>query len=191
MIQNDSKMKKILIISGFIAAFLCLAQNANAQYLPSQIHRNGATFVDGRGQLLSDSELVDAIGEDIYQETVVGARKQYTAGRKLLISGVAGLGVGIAGLVGGAAIIAAAGPHQKSNNEVYFDDEDKAATGGLVVLLGSVATALGGTALSAGIPLKVIGQSRLNWVENDYNERHAASLHLGVTPNGVGLALRF
>ena len=58
-------------------------------------------------------------------------------------------------------------------------------------MLGSVATVLGGTALSAGIPLKVIGQSRLNWVENDFNERHTASLHLGATPNGVGLAFRF
>ena len=184
-------MKKSLIISGIIAAFLCLAQNANAQYLPTQIHRDRANFVDERGRTLSDSELIDAIGADIFQETVVGARKQYTAGRKLLVSGIAGLGVGVAGMLGGAAIIASAGPHQNSNNEVYFDDNDKAATGGLVVLLGSVATALGGTALSVGIPLKVIGQSRLNWVENDYNERHAASLHLGATPNGVGLAFRF
>ena len=184
-------MKKVLILSGLVAAFLCLAKNANAQYIPSQIHRDGASFVDERGRDLSDSELIDAIGEDIFQETVIGARKQYTAGRKLLVSGIAGTGVGLLGIVGGAALIGAAGPHQNSNNEVYFDDRDKAEAGAVVLAIGTVAVALGGTALSAGIPLKVIGQSRLNWVENDYNERHAASLHLGATPNGVGLAFRF
>lgn len=184
-------MKKVLILSGLVAAFLCLAQNANAQYLPDQIHRDGAGFVDGHGRALSDSELVDAIGEDIFQETVIGARKQYTAGRKLLISGIVGLGVGVAGMLGGGALIAAAGPHQNANNEVYFDDSDKAEAGAVVMLLGSVATVLGGTALSAGIPLKVIGQSRLNWVENDYNERQGYTLHIGATPNGVGLAINF
>ena len=184
-------MKKALILSGLVAAFLCLTQNANAQYLPAQIHRDGASFVDERGRTLSDSELIDAVGVDIFTETVIGARKQYTAGRKLLVSGIAGLGVGVAGILGGTAIVAAAGPHKNANDEIYFDDEDKAMTGGAVILLGSVAAALGGTALSIGIPLKAIGQSRLNWVENDYNERQGSALHLGATPNGVGLALRF
>ena len=184
-------MKKILIISGILAAFLCLAQNAHAQYLPSQIHRDRAGFVDEHGRTLSDNELIDAIGTDIFEETVVGARKQYTAGRKLMIGGIVGLGAGVVSMLGGTAVIAAAGPEQAADGEVYFKDEDKAITGGAIVLIGSVVTALGGTALSAGIPFKVIGQSRLNWVENDYNERHAASLHLGATPSGVGLAIRF
>ena len=59
------------------------------------------------------------------------------------------------------------------------------------MVLGSIATALGGTALSVGIPLKAIGQSRLNWVENDYNEHQGYSIHFGSTPSGVGIALRF
>ena len=184
-------MRRILIISGLVAAFLSLAQNANAQYRPARIHRDRADFVDEYRRILSDSELIDAVGVDIYEETIIGARKQYTMGRKLVVSGVAGLGVGIAGIVGGAAIIASAGPHKNANDEVYFDDEDKAATGGLVAVIGSVATALGGTALTVGIPLKVIGQSRLNWVENDYNDRQRISLNVGATPNGIGLALRF
>lgn len=184
-------MKRIAILCGLVAAFLSFAQSAKAQYLPTQIHRDKATFVDERGRTLSDSELVNAVGAEIFTETVVGARKQYTAGRKLLVSGIAGLGVGVAGILGGTAIVAAAGPHKNANDEIYFDDEDKAMTGGAVILLGSVAAALGGTALSIGIPLKAIGQSRLNWVENDYNERQGSALHLGATPNGVGLALRF
>ena len=183
-------MKKALILCGLVAAFLSLTQTANAQYIPAQIHRDGASFVDERGRALSDSELIDAVGADIFQETVIGARKQYTAGRKLLVSGIAGLGVGVTGMLVGAGLVAAAGPHQNANGEVYFDDKDKADYGVIALAIGSLATALGGTALSAGIPLKVIGQSRLNWVENDYNERHS-SLHVGATPHGVGLAVRF
>ena len=184
-------MKKALILSGLVAAFLCLAQTVSAQYVPSRIHRDGASFVDGRGRTLSDGELIDAIGEDIFAETVIGARKQYTVGRKLLISGIAGTGVGIASLVGGAALIASAGPHEAANDNIYFDDKDKAESGMVVVAIGAIATALGGTALSAGIPLKVIGQSRLNWVENDYNERQSYTLHIGAAPHGVGVTLNF
>lgn len=184
-------MKRILIISGVIAAFLSLAQNASAQYRPARIHRDRADFVDEHRHILSDSELIDAVGVDIFEETVIGARKQYTAGRKLVVSGAVGLGVGIAGIVGGAAIVASAGPHKNANDEVYFDDEEMAATGGLVALIGTIVTSLGGTALTVGIPLKVIGQSRLNWVENDYNDRQRISLNVGATPSGVGFALRF
>ena len=180
-----------MILCGLVAALLCLTQTVNAQYLPNQIHRDGASFVDERGRELSDSELIDAIGADIFQETVIGARKQYTAGRKLLISGIAGTGVGLLGIVGGAVLVAAAGPHENANNEIYFDDRDKAEAGAVVLTIGSLATALGATALSAGIPLKVIGQSRLNWVENQYNEQRGYTLHIGATPSGVGLAVRF
>ena len=184
-------MKKALILCGLVAAFLSLTQTANAQYLPQRIHRDGANFVDERGRNLSDGDLIEAVGVDIFEETVIGARKQYTAGRKLLISGIAGLGVGVVGVVAGAAMVAASGPHQNANGEVYFDYPDKADSGAVVVVLSSLAAALGGTALSAGIPLKVIGQSRLNWVENDYNERQGYTLRFGATPHGVGLAVRF
>lgn len=184
-------MKRIALFCGIIASFLCLVQMANAQYIPKRIHRDGASFVDGRGRTLSDSELIDAIGEDAFSETVIGARRQYTVGRKLLVSGIAGTSVGILGMVGGAALIAAAGPRQNINNEVYFENRDKAENGAVVLAIGTIATALGGAALSAGIPLKVIGQSRLNWVENDYNERQGYSFLFGSAPHGVGLTMYF
>ena len=174
-----------------VAAFLCFSQNAKAQYLPDQIHREKDHFVNESGSILSDKELIDAVGADIFQETVVGARKQYRTGQKLFVSGLAGLGVGVVGIVGGTAIIGAAGPHQTANNEVTFDDEDLALTGAVVLTIGSIAAALGGTALTVGIPFKVIGQSRLNWVENDYNERQGYTLRFGAAPHGMGLTVRF
>ena len=185
-------MRKSIIFCGIVMVFMCLTHSANAQYIPAQIHRDGAAFVDEHGRTLSDNELINAIGEDIFEDTVTGARKQYKAGRPLVISGGIGLGVGLAGIIGGVAMVGAANPYQSSDGQVYFDDYDLAEAGAVVTALGVVAAALGGTALTVGIPLKAIGQSRLNWVENDYNERAGGySLHIGSAPHGVGLTLNF
>jgi hypothetical protein len=184
-------MKRIAILCGMAAAFLCLSQNAKAQYLPDRIHREKDHFVNESGAVLSDQELIDAVGADIFHETIEGARKQYRTGQKLFVSGLAGVGVGIVGIVGGSAIIGAAGPHQVADQQVTFDDEDLALTGAAVLTIGTIATVLGGTALTVGIPFKAVGQSRLNWVENDYNERQGYTLRLGATPHGAGLTLNF
>ena len=185
-------MRKSTILCGLVAALMCLTQNVNAQYIPAQIHREKANFVDNRGMILSDQELIGLVGEDVFFDTVVGARKQFNAGRKLVISGAAGLGVGVAGIVGGMAMVGAADPYQASDGKVYFNDYDLAEAGAVVTALGIVAAALGGTALTVGIPLKAIGQSRLNWVENEYNDRaRGYSLHIGSAPHGMGLTLNF
>ena len=89
-------MKKILIISGMIAAFLCLTQNANAQYA-GPIHREGANLADMRGNILTDHEVLNLIGEQVYDETYVGACKQRKAGKTLIWSG-------LGGMVGGAVL---------------------------------------------------------------------------------------
>jgi hypothetical protein len=171
---------------------MCLTQTVNAQYIPAQIHRDKANFVDNRGMLLSDQELIGLIGEDVFFDTVVGARKQYNAGRKLVISGATGLGVGAAAVIGGVIMIDAAEPREKPDGTVYFMDEDLAIAGTLTTVLGGIALSLGGLLLDAGLPLKIIGQSRLNWVENDYNERNRGySLHVGTAPHGVGLTMTF
>ena len=183
-------MRNLTIFCGLVAAFLCLAQNANAQYLPAQIHRDGDGFVDEHRRGLSDSELIDAIGIDIFEDTVIGARKQYNAGRKLITGGAIAAGAGLLSWLGGMASIAAAGATQRSNGELYFEDDALAVGGALMIVSGGIAMSLGSCALSAGIPLKVIGQSRLNWVENDYNDRNY-SLHVGAAPHGVGLTLNF
>lgn len=65
--------------------------------------------------------------------------------------------------------------------------EAVAAVGTLAVL---------GASLGFGIPLWVKGQRELDWMLDDYARRygprsHTASLSLGATPNGVGLAFNF
>ena len=189
----NETMKKIISLCGLVAAFLCLAQNANAQYLPNQIHRDGAGFVDEHHRMLSDGELIDVVGLDVYEQTILGARKQYTAGRKLITGGAIGMGAGLLGTLAGVVLF-------NEGSAVYYEDghfpryeiEDEAGIGGAALIaLGACAIAAGSAALCAGIPLKVIGQSRLNWVENDYNERQGYTLHVGAAPHGVGLTLNF
>jgi len=182
-------MKKIFSLCGLVAALLCFTQNANAQYLPDRIHRDGAGFVDERGRSLSDRELIDAVGIDIFEETVLGARKQYTAGRKLLTAGIITAGAGTTGLLTGFAMMFAA--DEGSYHGQGHAGEDLGFAGAYLAYLSLAAIGVGGTLLSAGIPLKVIGQSRLNWVENDYNERQGYGLHIGAAPHGVGLTLNF
>jgi hypothetical protein len=53
---------------------------------------------------------------------------------------------------------------------------------------------LGGVALDVGIPLTIIGKSRLNWIADDYNAKQSGvSLQLtGCSAGpGIGLALVF
>ena len=186
-------MKKIISLCGLAAAFLCLAQNANAQYLPNQIHRDGAGFCDEHHRALSDSELIDAVGIDIFEETVLGARKQYNAGRKLITGGAIGMGAGLVSTLAGTAFIVASGATYYESGQTRYEivNDGYAIAGAGFLALGISALAAGSAALSAGIPLKVIGQSRLNWVENDYNERQGYTLHVGAAPHGVGLTLNF
>ena len=192
-------MKRIALLCGLVAVFMCLTQSAKAQY--TQIHRDGAGFVDNRGMALSNQEVRELVGDDVYFDTVVGAQKQYRIGGNLIRGGAITLGAGFASALGGAALLIGNGGHDyypgqdQSQRRSYYDHEyDEAVDAVGVVLLtgGYVAMLVGGALLEVGIPVRIIGQSRLNWVENDYNDySRNVSLHVGAAPNGVGLTLRF
>ena len=198
--KNRFGMRKILLIGGLLAVFLCLGLNASAQFV--RIHRDGAGFVDNHGVSLTDDELIDLIGDDIYFDTVIGARKQYNAGRKLITGGLIGMGAGyLAASLGTYMLVA------NSENAVrYYNDNDnypfrydyedpdplQAVTGALLAISGYAALISGYCVFNAGIPLKIIGKSRLNWVENDFNDRaRGYSFQFGPAPSGIGLTLTF
>ena len=178
-------MRKALILCGLVAALLCLAQNANAQYA-----RQGANIVDKSGYVLSDSQLTKLVGNEVFQQTVVGARKQYKAGKTLIWSGAGGL-VGGAVLYGaGLAKIADKVTGNSSKEEIQKALEANPGSAGMI-LGGTLLMAAGGVALDAGIPLLIIGKKRLDWVEGQANAAKGYSIDLGTTPYGVGLAVRF
>lgn len=198
--MNLSGMKRFLMICGFIAAFLCLARPASAQY--ARIHRDGTKFVDNRGGTLSDRDLIELIGDDVFFDTVVGARKQYNAGRKLIRGGAISMGAGVLAMIGGAAVMYASGGSGYYSDYYYGNyperyyygggSETGMASGALLYVTGAIATTVGALVLEAGIPLKIIGKSRLNWVENDFNDRSRdASVHFGAAPSGLGMTLTF
>lgn len=189
MIQIQQAMKKILIISGIIAAFLCLSQNANAQYA-GPLHRDGAYLADQRGNILSNHEVLSLIGQDIYDQTYVGAQKQRKAGKTLIWSGIGGL-VGGGVLYGaGLAKIADKVTQNSSKEEIQKALEANPGSAGMI-LGGTLLMVAGGVALDAGIPLAIIGKKRLDWVADNYNGRKNLAYQIGATPSGVGLAVRF
>ena len=143
--------------------FICaFAFTSQAQY----IHRDNTNFITDTGVQLTDSELISIIGQDTFYETVVGARKQYEAGGNLIFGGSLAFMSGIICYAVGA----------------YDSDFGYFLTG--TFLLGGAAT------LDAGIVLRIIGKSRLNWVES-YANKNYSSINLGVTPNGFGISMTF
>ena len=149
-------------INSIIILIYAITISAQEQY----IHRDKTSFITEEGMQLSDSELISIIGMDTFTETVVGARKQYEAGGSLLLGGLIAFGSGILCYA----------------LEVYDSDFGYFLTETL--LLG------GGAAIDAGIVLRIIGKSRLNWVESYANSRNY-SINLGTTPNGFGISMTF
>ena len=171
---------------GLLAAFLCLTQNADAQY----VQRHKANLVDVNGNILSDTEVLDLVGEEIFHETYVGAQKQYNAGRKMLIGGAIGAGAGLAtSLIG--FNLAYDSAYLQENGKVAYRNEAEAAIGFLCYYGGVVVAGLGLSVLEAGIPLHIIGKKRLDWVAEEGSKASNVSFNVGATPNGVGLTLRF
>lgn len=171
---------------GLLAAFLCLTQNADAQY----VQRHKANLVDVNGNILSDTEVIDLVGEEIFHETYVGAKKQYNAGRKMLIGGAIGAGAGLAtSLIG--FNLAYDSAYLQENGKVAFRNETEAVIGFIGYYGGVVVAALGLSVLEAGIPLHIIGKKRLDWVAEEGSKASNVSFNVGAAPNGVGLTLRF
>ena len=181
-------MKKIALLCGLVAALLCLTQNASAQYA-----RKGANIVDKNGYVLSDSQLINVVGQNVFDQTVVGARKQYKSGKRLIWGGIVGIAAGFAGTVYSIVKL----------NDAGYTDVDLTSYEDLKVILdndpsiahmylgSSALMSVGGTAFTAGVVLKTIGKKRLNWVEDQANAAKGYSLNVGATSNGMGLYLTF
>lgn len=180
---------RFAFLCGFLAAFLCLTQNASAQYA-GPIHRHKANLVDAQGVTLSDSEVLNLVGEDIFNETYVGAKKQYIAGRKMLIGGAIGVGAGMLTSIIGFNVAYDSAYLTQSGQEA-FRKEGQAAIGFLCYYGGLVAASAALGVLEAGIPLTIIGKKRLDWVAEEGSKASNLSFHAGATPNGVGITLSF
>jgi hypothetical protein len=175
-------MKNIAIVCGFVAALLCLgAQNASAQYA-FPIVRKGADLVDRSGAVLTDSQIVEIVGSDVYTKTVVDARKQVKAGRGLIWGGAGGMVVGAAACITGVVL---------ANNVYDVKGELMKDQGTALALVGGAVAGLGALAFDIGMPLYFIGRDRLNWVAEQATNSVSYNYKIGLTPDGVGFAMYF
>ena len=178
-------MKKIIVFLSAAFALLCVSFNASAQFA-APILRHGTDLVDQTGHALTDNEIIDLVGADIYGETVVGARKQMRAGTGLIIGGGVTLAAGIAG----AAFIGYR--YYMSDSKNFKDYIAQNSSDAAVYLASSAVSAVGALCLGGGLAFHFVGKSRLNWVEEQCNDAISqVILDFGPTANGAGLVLRF
>lgn len=192
-------MKKIIVLAIAAIAFIVSGVVANAQYRPGTLSQHRAGLEDENGHTLTDQEVFQLIDEDVYNQTYVGATRQYKTGKILNIVGAATAGVGLVGTIAGTAALVDA----IQNGHVTFEDQngrkvvkeyDKQAALAVVgFAAGATLLAAGDICLSVGIPLQVIGKKRLNWIATEYNHEavSSANLRIGLTNYGAGLVMNF
>ncbi|MDD6253957.1 MAG: hypothetical protein PUA96_07930 [Bacteroidales bacterium] len=172
-------MKKLFSVI-LIATAITLCTNAFAQRpgYRDETEKMLMRYKSGRlsvgGCKLSDLEVKNLIGEQVYYETYVGARRQRKVGTWL-----ASFGAAIT--VGGTVL---------KSHGISWDDP-------AYYYSGLAVDAVGMAMLGGGIAYLCIGRGRLKWAASDYNERNvygrdrSISLEFGPTSSGVGLSLRF
>jgi hypothetical protein len=177
-------MKRIILYFCLFATFLGLAQRADAQYATA-VHQKHGKLVDGNGVALSDNDVLNLIGNEIYNETYLGAKKQCKVGRTLIWSGAAGMAVGMGMMMWGQELYTDS-PYMQG---IGTETEGKV---GLALCVGGLLVhSLGSAALNVGIPLSIIGNKRLDWVVDNCNEGSDLTIKVGAAPNGFGLTVRF
>jgi len=160
----------------------------------------GDFSLGGRDLGMFGSEFQESfMKENGYYETYKSAQRQRKLGNTFLPIGIAATGLGI--IFGVVAIVNAPTTLTWTH---YWDstgkswDSDYKLDGDLEAFRGfftasMIFSAVGTTSLSIAIPMKIISKKRLNWIEEDYNEKHgfSADLKIGLMQNGIGLAMTF
>lgn len=188
-------MKKKVIACLAVALLTTLgAIQTKAQYLPASLESSRGYLIDQNGDRLSDQDVLLAVGEEIYHDTYEGARKQYKVGDRLLKGGIIGVAAGTAVTLSSAVLLATGQVVVDQQSRQVTGMDMSAAMGILGIYTGVTVVALSAVVLEAGIPFKIIGSRRLNWVAENYNENQRSgnvSLRFGAGRYGTGLVLSF
>lgn len=136
---------------------------------PSSIDvRRGDIY--SNGEEIPEKSLPFVLGDDLYQSYKSGKSLRSTGKTLMIVGGSAAAEMGISGLILLAGI-----------------DEISPVPAIVCFALAGVGVAT----LLAGIPLNIVGNSKLSGVVNDYNQKHSPTLTIGLVQHGVGLALNF
>lgn len=170
------------------------SQVLNDNIFSSKLDRSGRLEYIGRGdfrlsgrKILDNSQYVELFAPEGYYDTFKSAQTQRRMGSVFIPLGAGLLGFG--SLCAAISIINAVEYNKEAwQTEIWNDSFTKG------YMIASIAFyAVGGTLLSIGIPLKIIGTNRLKGIADEYNTRHSttASLNIGPTPDGFGMMLYF
>ena len=194
-------MKNPAIVIVLIVLATCVfSVQAQGQYLPDHLRVSRGKLVSEKGHVLSDREVFYAIGEEIYEDTYEGARRQYRAGSTLITVGSATLGVSLATtIVSGLLttkydIFGHRGDYFNQENYSYYDMESRTKLGYLGFCCAILEAAVGFTTLTSGVVFYSIGRGRLGWVADNYNlqvNNHPVIFRLGEGEYGTGLIVNF
>lgn len=188
-------MKKTLLFALSAVLFTTLfSVRASAQYLPRMLEEEKGYLIDENGLKLSDDDVRFVVGDEIYNATYRGARKQFKAGNALIKGGVAGMIAGSVLSVGSLGMFMAGTMIVDPESYEVEQVDARAILGVLGVVTGLTVSTAGALALSAGIPLKTIGYKRLDWIADQYNENHGrrdVAIKLGAGKYGTGLVVTF
>ena len=181
---------------------MLLSLVAWAQYTNPQVLKRAGSHMKLDGVKLSADEqaalLADIDGTD-YTKAWHSASVMRGTGMGLAIGGTAVAAGGIVttflGLVvtvvgaGTGAVVGSIGGEESAENAA----QQGAQAGSPYITGGLIATGVGLAALGAGIPLWVIGGTRMSKITDSFNQSQSSSAQLtfGSTPSGVGLSLRF
>lgn len=181
-------MKKILVL--FLLT-LVPAFAAQAQYVPSQIEQKRGRLLDDRGEVMPDYMVQRLVGNDIFEETYLGAVKQYKTGKRLITGGLVGAGAGV--VVSGVSLGIFITEYVKiwGGTQDIWDSFSGAKDSVAWFYRGFAIMGVGASVFSMGLIFKTIGWRRLEWVADEYNSRHPAVLEFGVGEFGTGLVYRF
>lgn len=187
-------MKYFLTTLTCVLFAACL--QASAQYLPNSLDVSRGKLTDERGIVLSDQQVLEAVGQQIFDETYRGATRQYAAGKNLILGGAIATGAGatvalVSLLAWGDAVYSYVYNDYRYDGYDYHN-EGQAVTAALCYYAGALVASAGFTALSAGIVFKSIGRGRLNWIADEYNEHNRpVTMRFGAGQYGTGLVVTF
>lgn len=175
-----NKLSKLLVLALFVCIF---TTTANAQYVtganPQLSYKAMGKIVNDKGEKLSSEEISKLFTPNLYTDYTDAKRKHKTG---MILSGI-----GAAALLYGTTNIVVG--EIRANKPT--DDGS-----GLGQMIGGWFFITPGIVLSAiGVPKLIKGKKALVGVTEEYNQsRHkttTATLSLGATKNGIGLALNF
>ena len=174
-----SQIQSIQFKNGTEQKFNQAPANRFAQQVPvysapnygQRLTRRGANLYLGTYQL-DDNQIREIIGQDLWEETFVGARGQYSFGSAMELVGDAFLGFGIGGMISGLV----------ANSSLGWTFAYIGFSGAL-------------TFFTIGIPFASIGNGRMNWVVEEANKRNGYAfqpkMNMGFAPHGLGLTVTF